>query len=109
MSNFLIDFQRKFYDKDDPDFYTANSGALEALANDMAVNRYLTGCRERLDGSSFILIHNGDLYQVIFIDEDTIIIQMVKGKKDNKYELIKNTLRIMNVEEYGEFVQETEY
>ena len=34
---------------------------------------------------------------------------MVKGKKDNKYELINNTLRIMNVEEYGEFVQETEY
>ena len=99
MSNFIKDFYCGF----------ANTHTLEQFSYDMALNRYCTGCRERLDENSFILIHNCDLYQVIFIDEDTIIIQMVEEKNDNKYELINNTLRIMNVEEYHEFIKETKY
>lgn len=102
-------FVEGFYSGFDDDFKVRSIGALEQLADDMALNRYLTGCRESIDRNSFILIYNGDLYQVIFIDEDTIIVQMVEEKNDNKYELIKSTLRVMNLEEYGEFVQETEY
>lgn len=109
MSNFIKDFYSGFCYEDDPYLNTVSTGILEQLADDMALNRYLIGCKESLDGNSFILIHNGGLYQVIFIDEDTIIIQMVEEKSDNKYELIKNTLRIMNLEEYCEFVQETKY
>lgn len=109
MSNFIKNYYSGFYDEEELRFFRINSGVLEQLACDMALNSHLTGCRERLDPNSFILIHNDGLYQVIYINEDTIIIQKVEVTSDNKYELVQNTLRIMNVNEYGEFLQETKY
>lgn len=103
MANFIKNFYANTYDIEIP----INSGTLEQIANDMAINRYITACRERIDRHSFILDYNSDLYQVVFINEDIIVVQMVRQNKDNKYELINDTLRIMDLEEYGEFVQKT--
>lgn len=106
MSNFIKDFYSGTYLENGPYLHTA---VLEQLVYDMALNRYWIGFEERIDKHSFILSDGVNLYQVISIDENTVVVQIVERQSDNKYELVKNSLRIMNLQEYCEFIQKTEY